>query len=112
MLVHGSAAERTRGLDLAADDALSLPLDPAEFLSRIRSQLRSKEIAEDAYSKMKRNSSRRPRHQRSSPLTSFRHVMKVEWIHICRSLHGKRQRSTTSTMTLISLSAAWTRAWF
>jgi DNA-binding response OmpR family regulator/S1-C subfamily serine protease len=47
MLVHGSAAERTRGLDLGADDALSLPLDPAELLSRIRSQLRSKQIADE-----------------------------------------------------------------
>jgi DNA-binding response OmpR family regulator/S1-C subfamily serine protease len=46
MLVHGSSAERTRGLDLGADDVLSLPLDPPELLSRIRSQLRSKEIAD------------------------------------------------------------------
>jgi DNA-binding response OmpR family regulator len=43
MLVHGSSAERARGLDLGADDALSLPVDPAEFLSRMRSQLRSKD---------------------------------------------------------------------
>ena len=47
MLVHGSAAERTRGLDLGADDALSLPLDPAELLSRIRSQLRGKQTADE-----------------------------------------------------------------
>ena len=47
MLVHGSAAERTRGLDLGADDAVSLPLDPAELLSRIRAQLRSKQIADE-----------------------------------------------------------------
>lgn len=47
MLVHGSSPERTRGLDLGADDALSLPLDSAELLSRIRSQLRSKQITEE-----------------------------------------------------------------
>ena len=47
MLVHGSSAERTRGLDLGADDALSLPLDPPELLSRIRSQLRSKQAADE-----------------------------------------------------------------
>ncbi len=47
MLVHGSAAERTRGLDLGADDALSLPLDPAELLARVRSQLRSKQVADE-----------------------------------------------------------------
>lgn len=47
MLVHGSSAERTRGLDLGADDALSLPLEQAELLSRIRSQLRSKQDADE-----------------------------------------------------------------
>ena len=47
MLIHGSSAERTRGLDLGADDVLSLPLDQPEFLSRIRSQLRSKQIADE-----------------------------------------------------------------
>src|SRR5260370_29249891 len=53
MLVHGSSAERTRGLDLGADDALSPPLDPAELLSRIRSQLRSKEIAEELWERLR-----------------------------------------------------------
>src|ERR1700749_446224 len=47
MLVHGNSAERTRGLDLGADEALSLPLDPAELLARVRSQLRNKEIVDD-----------------------------------------------------------------
>lgn len=47
MLLHGNSAERTRGLDLQADDALSLPFDPAELLSRIRTQLRSKQDAEE-----------------------------------------------------------------
>lgn len=47
MLVHGSSAERTRGLDLGADDVLSLPLDPPELLSRIRSQLRGKQSADE-----------------------------------------------------------------
>src|SRR5580658_4153907 len=46
MLVHGSSAERTRGLDLGADDALSLPLNPAELLARVRSQLRNKQVAD------------------------------------------------------------------
>jgi serine protease Do len=52
MLVHGSSAERTRGLDLGADDALSLPLDPAELLSRIRSQLRGKQIADELWERL------------------------------------------------------------
>ncbi len=47
MLSPGGSAERTRGLDLGADDVLSLPFDSHEFLSRLRSQLRSKAIADD-----------------------------------------------------------------
>ena len=47
MLVHGGSAERTRGLDLGADDALSLPFDPTELLSRIRIQLRNKQNADE-----------------------------------------------------------------
>jgi DNA-binding response OmpR family regulator/S1-C subfamily serine protease len=46
MLSPGGAAERTRGLDLGADDVLSLPLDSHELLSRVRSQLRNKYIAD------------------------------------------------------------------
>jgi DNA-binding response OmpR family regulator/S1-C subfamily serine protease len=49
MLVHGGAAERTRGLDLGADDALALPLNPAELLARVRSQLRNKQVADDLW---------------------------------------------------------------
>jgi len=47
MLAPGGSAERTRGLDLGADDVLSLPFDSHELLSRVRSQLRSKYIADD-----------------------------------------------------------------
>jgi DNA-binding response OmpR family regulator len=47
MLSPGGSAERTRGLDLGADDVVSLPFDPDELLSRVRSQLRSKHIADD-----------------------------------------------------------------
>lgn len=42
MLSEGGPAERTRGLDLGADDVLSLPFDPHEVLSRVRWQLRNK----------------------------------------------------------------------
>src|SRR5215471_4018883 len=47
MLSPGGSAERTRGLDLGADDVLSLPFDTNELLSRVRSQLRSKQIADE-----------------------------------------------------------------
>jgi serine protease Do len=47
MLSPGGSAERTRGLDLGADDALSLPFDSHELLSRVRSQLRNKSITDE-----------------------------------------------------------------
>src|SRR5580698_9460340 len=47
MLAPGGSAERTRGLDLGADDVLSLPFDSHELLSRVRSQLRNKYIADE-----------------------------------------------------------------
>jgi DNA-binding response OmpR family regulator/S1-C subfamily serine protease len=47
MLSPGGPGERTRGLDLGADDVLSLPVDPHELLSRVRSQIRSKHIADE-----------------------------------------------------------------
>jgi DNA-binding response OmpR family regulator/S1-C subfamily serine protease len=47
MLSPGGAAERTRGMDLGADDVLSLPFDSHELLSRVRSQLRNKSVADE-----------------------------------------------------------------
>jgi S1-C subfamily serine protease/DNA-binding NarL/FixJ family response regulator len=47
MLSPGGSAGRTRGLDLGADDVLSLPFDPHELLARVRSQVRSKYIADE-----------------------------------------------------------------
>ncbi len=46
MLSPGGSAERTRGLDLGADDVLSLPFDSHELLSRLRFQLRDKSVAD------------------------------------------------------------------
>lgn len=47
MLAPGGPAERTRGLDLGADDVVSLPFDSRELLSRVRSQLRDKSVADE-----------------------------------------------------------------
>ena len=52
MVIPGGSAERTRGLDLGADDVLSLPLDPPEFVARIRSQLRSKQVADELWERL------------------------------------------------------------
>src|ERR1700757_2461199 len=53
MLSPGGSAARTRGLDLGADDVLSLPFDPHEFLSRVRSQLRDKSVADGFRERMR-----------------------------------------------------------
>src|SRR3989454_10860110 len=53
MLSPGGAGERTRGLDLGADDVLSLPFDSHELLSRVRSQLRSKHIADESRERLR-----------------------------------------------------------
>jgi DNA-binding response OmpR family regulator len=47
MLSPGGSAERTRGLDLGADDVLSLPFDPHELRSRVRQQLKNKRALEE-----------------------------------------------------------------
>lgn len=53
MLSPGGSAERSRGLDLGADDVLSVPFDPHELLSRVRSQLRSKYIADESRERLR-----------------------------------------------------------
>lgn len=47
MLAPGGSAQRSRGMDLGADDVLSLPFDPHELLSRMRWQLRDKNSIEN-----------------------------------------------------------------
>ena len=46
MLAHGGPAERSRGMELGADDVLSLPFDTHELLSRVRWQLRDEKKIE------------------------------------------------------------------
>src|ERR1700745_4139696 len=42
LLAAGGPLERSRALDLGADDVLSIPFEPVELLARIRAQLREK----------------------------------------------------------------------
>ena len=42
LLTRGGGAERGRGLDLGADEVLTLPWEAAELLARVRVQLREK----------------------------------------------------------------------
>jgi DNA-binding response OmpR family regulator/S1-C subfamily serine protease len=47
LVARGGAAERARGLDLGADEALSLPWEPVELLARARVQLREKHSVDE-----------------------------------------------------------------
>jgi DNA-binding response OmpR family regulator/S1-C subfamily serine protease len=47
ILSPGGSAERIRGICLGADDVLSVPFNPNELLSRVRSQLRNKRLAHE-----------------------------------------------------------------
>jgi len=43
MIVHGGALERARALDLGADDVISFPFEPLEFVARVRTQFRERQ---------------------------------------------------------------------
>src|SRR6202163_635118 len=70
MLSPGGSAERTRGLDLGADDVLSLPFDSHELLSRVRSQLRNKSIADDSRERLRLAKENRSATQRRAARSS------------------------------------------
>ena len=53
LITEGGAAERSRALDLGADDALTQPWAPAELLARVRGQLRAKRALEDLREKVR-----------------------------------------------------------
>src|SRR5579859_5512467 len=63
MLAEGGSAERIRGLELGADDVLSLPFDDREVLARVRAQLREKR-PEDELRETVRNDRRSHREAR------------------------------------------------
>jgi len=47
LLTQGAAAARARGLELGADEVLSLPWEPVELLARVRVQLRQKRALDE-----------------------------------------------------------------
>ena len=47
LLTQGTGAARARGLELGADETLSLPWEPAELLARVRVQLRQKHALDE-----------------------------------------------------------------
>ena len=63
LLAAGGSAERVRGLELGADDVLSLPFDDRELLARVHAQLREKR-PEDELREIVRNEKRSRRQAR------------------------------------------------
>ena len=59
MLAPGGSAERTRGLDLGADDVVSVPFDSRELLSRLRFQLKEKSVADGLREQLRRSDENR-----------------------------------------------------
>jgi len=53
MIVPGGASDRAHALNLGADDAVSLPLDGAEFAARIRTQFRERQSALEVQTMLK-----------------------------------------------------------
>src|SRR6267378_6426523 len=53
MIVHGGALERARGLDLGADDVVSFPFEPLEFVARVRTQFRERQTELELEAKLK-----------------------------------------------------------
>ena len=47
LLTQGTGAARARGLELGADEVLSLPWEPVELLARVRVQLRQKQALDE-----------------------------------------------------------------
>ena len=47
LLIRGGGAERARGLELGADEVLSLPWEPGELLARVRAELREKRVLDE-----------------------------------------------------------------
>jgi len=78
MLSPGGPAERTRGLDLGADDVLSLPFDRHELLARVRWQLRNKH-AIDEFRRQERTAeeNRDAAHQVITAVKEERRTLKV-----------------------------------
>ena len=78
MLSPGGSAERTRGLDLGADDVFSLPLDSRELLSRVRSQLRNKSVTEGFGERLRlAEENRNAAHQVVSAVNEERRALRV-----------------------------------
>jgi DNA-binding response OmpR family regulator len=80
LLACGGALERSRALDLGADDVLSIPFEPSELLARIRAELREKLPDDQLRSELQE--AKRKEHEAEAALSAVvgeRQVDKKRW---------------------------------
>src|SRR5262252_768259 len=81
LLADGGALERSRALDLGADDVLSIPFEPVELFARIRAQLREK--APDDRLRLEVLDAKRKEHEAEAALATIveqKETGKKRWI--------------------------------
>ena len=92
MLSPGGSGERTRGMDLGADDVLSLPFDPHELLSRVRAQIHAKGDVEDLQKRLRlAESNRKESQQVAAAVDKGRRTLRVGFL------------ATMTTLAVVSL---------
>jgi DNA-binding response OmpR family regulator/S1-C subfamily serine protease len=83
MVSAGASAERVRGLELGADDVLSLPINDRELLARVRAQLRQKRPEDELRETMR--SGRQSSHQGRRVLYALsqgRHILRFRIVSL------------------------------
>jgi S1-C subfamily serine protease/DNA-binding NarL/FixJ family response regulator len=77
MVSAGGSAERVRGLELGADDVLSLPINDRELLARVRAQLREKRPEDELRETVRSDSQSRQQARRIlDALSQGRHMLR------------------------------------
>jgi len=98
MMSAGASAERVRGLELGADDVLSLPIDDRELLARVRSQMREKRPEDELRETVRGD--RQSRHQGRRVLDALsqgRHILRFGIVSL-----AALALLTTGIITLLS----------
>jgi serine protease Do len=94
LLADGGALERSRALDLGADDVLSIPFEPAELFARIRAQLREK--APDDRLRLEVLEAKRKEHEAEAALATI----------VAQKESGKRRWIVLGVVTALGLVGA------
>ncbi|HWW51439.1 MAG TPA: trypsin-like peptidase domain-containing protein [Verrucomicrobiae bacterium] len=91
LLAEGGPLERSRALDLGADDVLTLPFEPVELFARIRAQLREK--APDDRLRLEARDARRKEQEAEAALAAI----------VAQKESGKRRWIALGAVTVLAL---------